>query len=359
MKILLSCALLLTSACVSADDKTLKLYNWADYFAADTLANFTAETGIQVIYDVMDGSETLEAKLMAGGSGYDLIFPGDTVAERLMRAGSLQTLDPAKLTAMADIEPGLQQLRTHYVHSNQATVPYTWGTIGLTYNTRQIEQRLPNAPVNSLDLLFKPELAAKFADCGISLIDSPDEVLAVVLNYLGRDPRSAKPEDLAAASALLLKVRPYIRKFQSQPVTDLVNGNLCLSLGYSGDMTQAQRAADAAGKPVIFGYHIPREGTTVWMDTMAIPVDARHPEYAYAFINFVMRPQNMAAITNLTGYPTSNAKARPDVEASLRDNPEIYPDAATFTRLIAGKDIPQADMRARMRVWTKFKTATP
>ncbi|WP_426127741.1 extracellular solute-binding protein [Pseudomonas sp. DWP1b1] len=356
MKRLLSCALIMTSVCASAEDKTLKLYNWADYFAADTLSKFTAETGIRVIYDVMDGSETLEAKLMAGGSGYDLIFPGDTVAERLMRAGSLQALDPAKLSAMSDIEPGLQKLRTHYVNSNKATVPYTWGTIGLTYNTRQIQQRMPNAPVNSLDLLFKPENAAKFADCGISLIDSPDEVLAVVLNYLGRDPRSAKREDLAAASELLLKVRPYIRKFQSQPVTDLVNGNLCLSLGYSGDMTQAQRAADAAGKAVTFGYHIPREGTTVWMDTMAIPVDAQHPEYAYAFINFVMRPQNMAAITNLTGYPTANAKARPDVEASMRDNPDIYPDAATFERLIAGKDIPQADMRARMRVWTKFKT---
>ena len=343
---------------VQADEKILRLYNWADYFAEDTLARFTAETGIQVIYDVMDGSETLEAKLMAGGSGYDLIFPGDTVGERLMRAGSLQPLDPAKLEALEDIEPGLQQLRSHYRASNQATVPYTWGTIGLTYNAEQILQRMPNAPVNSLDLLFKPELARQFADCGISLIDSPDEVLAVALIYLGREPRSAKPEDLAAASALLLKLRPYIRKFQSQPVTDLVNGNLCLSLGYSGDMTQAQRAADAAGKKARFQYHIPREGTTVWMDTMAIPVDARHPEYAYAFINFVMRPQNMAAITNLTGYPTSNAKARPDVEASLRDNPEIYPDAATFTRLIAGKDIPQADMRARMRVWTKFKTAT-
>jgi len=358
MKRLLSCALIMTSVCASAEDKTLKLYNWADYFAADTLSKFTAETGIRVIYDVMDGSETLEAKLMAGGSGYDLIFPGDTVAERLMRAGSLQALDPAKLDAMSDIEPGLQKLRTHYVNSNKATVPYTWGTIGLTYNTQQIQQRMPNAPVNSLDLLFKPENAARFADCGISLIDSPDEVLAVVLNYLGRDPRSAKREDLAAASELLLKVRPYIRKFQSQPVTDLVNGNLCLSLGYSGDMTQAQRAADAAGKAVTFGYHIPREGTTVWMDTMAIPVDAQHPEYAYAFINFVMRPQNMAAITNLTGYPTANAKARPDVEASMRDNPDIYPDAATFERLIAGKDISQADMRARMRVWTKFKTAT-
>lgn len=356
MKRLLTCTLMLTATCVAAEDKTLKLYNWADYFAADTLAKFTAETGIKVIYDVMDGSETLEAKLMAGGSGYDLIFPGDTVAERLMRAGSLQALDPAKLTALDDIEPGLQKLRSHYVNSNKATVSYTWGTIGLTYNTRQIEQRLPNAPVNSLDLLFKPELAAQFADCGISLIDSPDEVLAVVLNYLGRDPRSAKREDLAAASELLLKLRPYIRKFQSQPVTDLVNGNLCLSLGYSGDMTQAQRAADAAGKPVTFGYHIPREGTTVWMDTMAIPVDAQHPEYAYAFINFVMRPQNMAAITNFTGYPTANAKARPDVEASMRDNPQVYPDAATFDRLIAGKDIPQADMRARMRVWTKFKT---
>ncbi|UOK36722.1 extracellular solute-binding protein [Pseudomonas palleroniana] len=356
MKRLLIGTLMLSAACASADDKTLKLYNWADYFAADTLSRFTAETGIQVIYDVMDGSETLEAKLMAGGSGYDLIFPGDTVAERLMRAGSLQPLEPARLTALNDIEPGLQQLRSRYVTSNKATVPYTWGTIGLTYNAQKIEQRLANAPVNSLDLLFKPELAAKFADCGISLIDSPDEVLAVVLNYLGRDPRSAKREDLAAASALLLKLRPYIRKFQSQPVTDLVNGDLCLSLGYSGDMTQAQRAADAAGKPVTFGYHIPREGTTVWMDTMAIPVDAKHPEYAYAFINFVMRPENMAAISNFTGYPTANAKARPAVEARMRDNPDLYPDAPTFERLIAGKDIPQADMRARMRIWTKFKT---
>ena len=341
-----------------AADKTLRLYNWADYFAEDTLSRFTAETGIKVIYDVMDGSETLEAKMLSGGSGYDLIFPGDTVAERLMRAGSLMPLDPSKLTALADIEPGLQKLRSHYEHSSQATVPYTWGTIGLTYNAAQIQQRVADAPVNSLDMLFKPELAAKFADFGISLIDSPDEVLAVVLNYLGRDPRSAKPADLAAASEVLMKLRPYVRKFQSQPVTDLVNGNLCLSLGYSGDMTQAQRTSDSAGKTTRFEYRIPREGTTVWMDTMAIPVDAKHPEYAYAFINFVMRPQNMAAISNFTGYPTSNAKARDSVDAAMRNNPDIYLDEATYARLIPGKDIPQADMRARMRTWTKFKTAT-
>lgn len=340
-----------------AEDQTLRLYNWADYFAEDTLARFTAETGIKVIYDVMDGSEVLEAKLMTGGSGYDLIFPGDTVAERLMRAGSLQALDPARLTGLADIEPGLQRLRTHYPYASKATVPYTWGTIGLTYNDEQIRQRMPDALVNSLDLLFKPQLAAKFADCGISMIDSPDEVLAVVLNYLGRDPRSARPEDLAAASELLLKVRPYIRKFQSQPVTDLVNGNLCLSLGYSGDMTQAQRTADAAGKKVSFQYRIPREGTTVWMDNMAIPVDAKHPEYAYTFINFVLRPENMAAISNFTGYPTANAKARPSVDPLMRNNPDLYLDDATFERLIPGKDIPQADMRARMRAWTRFKTA--
>ncbi|KAB0488761.1 putrescine transport system substrate-binding protein [Pseudomonas reinekei] len=341
-----------------AEEKTLRLYNWADYFADDTLSRFTAETGIKVIYDVMDGSETLEAKMLAGGSGYDLIFPGDTVAERLVRAGSLMPLDRSKLTELADIDPGLQKLRKQYEHSSQATVPYTWGTIGLTYNAEQVRRRVPDAPVNSLDMLFKPELAAKFADCGISMIDSPDEVLAVVLNYLGREPRSAKPEDLKAASELLMKLRPYIRKFQSQPVTDLVNGNLCLSLGYSGDMTQAQRTADSAGKKTTFQYRIPREGTTVWMDTMAIPVDARHPEYAYAFINFVMRAQNMAAISNFTGYPTSNAKARADVDAAMRDNPDIYIDEATFARLIPGKDIPQADMRARMRTWTKFKTAT-
>ncbi|WP_409301272.1 extracellular solute-binding protein [Pseudomonas sp. KCJK8993] len=354
----LALALMAAQVQAAPEEKTLRLYNWADYFAEDTLARFTAETGIKVIYDVMEGSEVLEAKLMTGGSGYDLIFPGDTVAERLMHAGSLQNLDPGKLAQMDDIEPGLQALRQQYPRASQATVPYTWGTIGLTYNAGQIAQRLPNAPVDSLDLLFKPELAAHFADCGISVIDSPDEVLAVALNYLGRDPRSAKPADLQAAGELLLKLRPYIRKFQSQPVTDLVNGNLCLSMGYSGDVTQAQRAADAAGKKVDFQYRIPREGTTVWMDTMAIPKDARHPEYAYAFINFVMRPQNMAAISNFTGYPTANAKARPRIDPRMVDNPDIYPDAATFARLVPGRDIPQADMRARMRIWTQFKTAT-
>ena len=358
-KLCLAMGLALTCAvpALHAEEKTLRLYNWADYFAEDTLSRFTAETGIKVIYDVMDGSETLEAKMLAGGSGYDLIFPGDTVAERLMRAGSLQPLDQSRLTALNDVEPGLQKLRSHYDHSSKATVPYTWGTIGLTYNAEQIAKRAPDAPVDSLDMLFKPELAAKFADCGISMIDSPDEVLAVVLNYLGRDPRSAKPADLAAASELLMKLRPYIRKFQSQPVTDLVNGNLCVSLGYSGDMTQAQRTSDSAGKKTTFHYRIPREGTTVWMDTMAIPADARHPEYAYALINFIMRPENMAAISNATGYPTSSAKARPMVAADMRNNPDIYVDEATYARLIPGKDIPQRDMRARMRAWTTFKTS--
>lgn len=353
----LGLVLALSCASAQAEEKTLRLFNWADYFAEDTLKAFTAETGIQVVYDQMDSSEVLEAKLMAGHSGYDLVFPGDTVAERLVRAGSLQPLDKSKLEALADIEPGLQNLHEQYPRAKDATVPYTWGTIGLTYNAAAVEKRMPGAPVDSLDILFKPELAAKFADCGISLIDSPDEVLAVVLNYLGREPRSGKADDLKAATDLLLKLRPHIRKFQSQPVTDLVNGDLCLALGYSGDVIQAQRTAAAAGKTADFQYRVPREGTTIWMDTMAIPVGAAHPEYAYAFINFVMRPANMAAISNFTGYPTSNAKARPLVDAQMRDNPDIYLAPATYQRLIAGKDIPQKDMRARMRAWTQFKTA--
>lgn len=339
-------------------EKTLHLYNWADYFAEDTITKFSAETGIKVTYDVMDGSETLEAKLMSGNSGYDLIFPGDTVSERLMRAGALQALDKTKLPLLVDIEPGLQKLHANYANASKATVPYTWGTIGLTYNVEMINKRMADAPVNSLDMLFKPELAAKFKDCGISLIDSPDEVLAVVLNYLGRPPRSGEPDDLKAAEETLMKLRPFVRKFQSQPTTELVNGDLCLSLGYSGDMTQSQRAAESAGKKISFGYRIPKEGSTVWMDTMAIPLDAKHPEYAYAFINFVMRPENMAAISNFTGYPTSNAKARASVDPRMTGNPDIYVADATYERLIPGVDIPQKTMRARMRTWTKFKTAT-
>ena len=360
-KLLLSAlALSLSLGCSvaqAAEQKTLKLFNWADYFAEDTIKNFTAETGIVVVYDVMDSSETLEAKMMTGNSGYDLIFPGDTVAERLIRAGSLQKMDPSKLTEAATIDPGLLELRKRYPKSADATVPYTWGTIGFTYNADEINKRLPNAPVNSLDLLFKPENAAKFASCGISMIDSPDEVLAVVLNYLGRPPRSADPKDLADAEKLLVAIKPYIKKFQSQPVTDLVNGDLCLSMGYSGDMTQANWAAEAAGKNPGFQFRLPKEGTTVWMDTMAIPVDAAHPEYAYAFINFIMRPQNMADITNFTGYPTSNELAKPMVAEAMRDNPDIYPPKAIYATLITGEDIPQKSMRARMRTWTNFKTA--
>lgn len=352
----LGLALLCTQAWAQAEEKTLHLYNWADYFAEDTLANFTRETGIRVIYDVMDSSETLEAKMMSGRSGYDLIFPGDTVAERLMRAGALKKLDKSKLEHLDDIEPGLRTLQTKYPYSRHATVPYTWGSIGLTYNTQMIEQRMPNAPVNSLDMLFKPELAAKFADCGISMIDSPDEVLAVVLNYLGHEPRSGKEHELAEALTLLKSIKPYIRKFQSQPVTQLVNGETCLSLGYSGDMTQAQRTADEAGAEITFGYRIPVQGSTIWMDTMAIPVDAKYPEHAYALINFIMRPENMAAISNATGYPTSSAKARPLVAEDMRNNPDLYADEATYARLIPGMDIPQRDMRARMRVWSTFKS---
>ncbi|MBL0673117.1 extracellular solute-binding protein [Aeromonas hydrophila] len=359
-KIAMGLALLLSvgaQAEEAQEEKVLRLYNWSDYFAPDTLSAFTKETGIRVIYDVMDSSETLEAKLMAGRSGYDLIFPGDTVAERLMRAGSLQPLDKGKLQHLGDLDPELVRLQQAYPHAKEAVVPYTWGTIGLTYNADAIKQRMPDAPVNSLDMLFKPELAAKFADCGISVVDSPDEVLAVVLHYLGRDPRSGKVDDLEAALALLKGIKPYIRKFQSQPVTQLVNGDLCLSLGYSGDMTQARRAAAESGKGADFEYRLPKEGSTIWMDTMAIPTDAPHPEYAYAFINFVMRPANMAAITNSTGYPTASAKAKPMVDTTMTANPDIYLDEASYQRLIPGKDIAQSQMRARMRAWTRFKSS--
>lgn len=353
---------LLLSLAAQADtdaqqEKVLRLYNWADYFAPDTLSAFTRETGIRVIYDVMDSSETLEAKLMAGRSGYDLIFPGDTVAERLMRAGSLQPLDKGRLQHLGDLDPELVRLQQAYPRAKEAVVPYTWGTIGLTYDADAIKQRMPDAPVNSLDMLFNPELAAKFADCGISVVDSPDEVLAVVLHYLGRDPHSGKGADLDASLALLKGIKPYIRKFQSQPVTQLVNGDLCLSLGYSGDMTQARRAAAEAGKAIDFEYRLPKEGSTIWMDTMAIPTDAPHPDYAYAFINFVMRPVNMAAITNSTGYPTASARARPMVDATMTANPDIYLDEASYRRLIPGKDMAQPQMRARMRAWTRFKSS--
>jgi putrescine transport system substrate-binding protein len=259
-----------------------------------------------VIYDVMDGSETLEAKLMSGRSGYDLVFPGDTVAERLMRAGSLQPLDRSQLTALDDIEPGLRKLQP-IPQGQPGHRALHLGHHRPDHNAEKIRQRMPDAPLDSLDLLFKPELAAKFADCGISMIDSPDEVLAVVLNYLGREPRSAKPRTWPppASCSRAAPVYPQVpvatgdRAGQPVPVAGLQRRR---------DPGPAHRRSRR--QAIDFQYRVPREGTTVWMDTMAIPADAKHPEYAYRFINFVMRPENMAAISNFTGYPTASAKAR-------------------------------------------------
>ncbi|WP_071870762.1 extracellular solute-binding protein [Atopomonas hussainii] len=350
-------ALLACFSSAQAAEPVVRVLNWADYFAPNTLHDFQQETGIRVIYDVMDSSEVLEAKLMTGGSGYDLIFPGDTVAERLARAGSLQPLVREQLQHYADVSAGLRALHAQYPQSQAATVPYTWGSIGITFNAEQVAKRIANPPLASLDLLFKPEYAAKLADCGISVVDSPDEVLAVALNYLGRDPRSGQADDLRAAEQLLLKLRPYVRKFQSQPVTELVNGDLCVSLGYSGDAIQAQRAAVEAGRTADFQYRLPKEGTTVWMDTMAIPKDAPHPEAAYALINFLMRPERMAEITNFTGYPTANGKAQALIDPQLANNPDIYPSAEAYQRLIPGQDIPLKVMRKRLRTWNSIKTA--
>ena len=342
---------------LQAQEKVVNLYSWADYVAPQTLQRFERETGYKVRYDTFDTTEVLETKLLTGGSGYDVVVPSATVLARALKANALQPLDPQAMPGYSNLDKDLLAKLAEADPGNRHAVPYTWGTLGLGVNVEAVRQRLGDVPLDSLDLLFKPELAAKFADCGISIIDSPDEVLAVVLHYLGRDPHSGKAEDLDAALALLKGIKPHIRKFQSQPVTQLVNGDLCLSLGYSGDMTQARRAAAEAGKRSDFEYRLPKEGSTIWMDTMAIPVDAPHPDYAYAFINFVMRPANMAAITNSTGYPTASAKARSMVDAPMTANPDIYLDEASYGRLIPGQDLAQSQMRARMRAWTRFKSS--
>lgn len=356
-KLLAIAALMACAGVAQAEQEALRLYNWADYFAEDTLKRFTAETGIPVIYDVMDGSEVLEAKLMSGRSGYDLVFPGDTVAERLMRAGSLQALDRKQLTALDDIEPGLRQLHDRYPKASQATVPYTWGTIGLTMDAKKIRERMPDAPLDSLDLLFKPEYASRLKDCGIAMPDSPQEVIGLTLNYLGKDPYSQDKADLNAAQALLQQLQPSISYVANgRQINDLANGSVCLALTYNGDAAMAADQARRAGKPFELVYRIPREGTLVWQDNLVIPKDAPHPEAARAFITFMLRPDSVAALTNTLFFANANQAATPLVDAAIRNDPDIYPPAEVRQRLFADRSMALSDLRQRNRLWTTFRS---
>ncbi|WP_028466654.1 polyamine ABC transporter substrate-binding protein [Nisaea denitrificans] len=341
---------------VSAEEKVLNVYNWSDYIAEDTIQKFEAETGIKVNYDVFDSNEIVEAKLLTGSTGYDVVVPTANFLERQIKAGIFQKLDPAKLPNLKNMDPVISARVALHDPDNAHAVTYMWGTTGFGYNVKAIKQRLGEVPADTWSLFFDPAVVAKLADCGVSLLDAPTDVMATALKYLGLDPNSESPDDLAKAEELLAKVQPHIRYFHSsQYIDDLANGETCLAMGYSGDILQASDRAAEANQGVEVQYVIPKEGAVVWFDMLAIPADAPHPENAHAFIDFVMRPQIAADISNYVLYANANQASLPMVDEEVRTNPSIYPTDEIKKNLFPTLARSARYDRLLKRSWTKLK----
>jgi putrescine transport system substrate-binding protein len=335
--------------------KVLNLYIWSDYLAPTTLARFEKQTGIKVNAAYYDANETLDTKLHAGNSGYDVVVPTASYFEAQIKAGMYLPLDKSKLPNLKNMDPQLMAKVALHDPGNAHGVIYLWGTNGIGYNEKMVKELLPDAPLDSWGMVFDPKVASKLAKCGISVLNSPAEMMRAVFSYLGKDPNSQNPQDLAQGEAVLLKIRPFIRSINSSEYIDaLANGDLCVAVGYNGDVVQARDRAQDANKGIEIKYSIPKEGTILWFDMMAIPKDAPHPESAYAFINFVMTPEVIGEITNFKGYANANAVAQP--LASVKNEPAIYPTPEVMPRLTVQLADSEDQTRAITRVWEKFKT---
>ena len=340
-----------------AGEQVVNVYNWSDYIAEDTIANFEKETGIKVRYDVFDSNEVLEAKLLAGNTGYDVVVPSANFVARQIQAGIFQTLDRTKLPNYKNLDPEILKVLAGYDPDNQHVLPYLWGTTGIGYNVAKIKERMADAPIDSWDMLFKPDIVARFKDCGVSILDTPSEVVPIMLRYLGLPTGSQNEETLAKAEAALMQVRPNIKYFHSsQYLNDLANGELCLVMGWGGDVFQARDRAHDANNGNQIAYVIPKVGTLMWFDTMAIPKDAPHVDNAYQFIDYVMRAEVTAAISNQVHYANGNLAATPKVDANITTDPSVYPDAAVRATLFPNVVAPADYDRLLTRAWTRIKT---
>lgn len=340
----------------AAAEEMLNLYAWADYFPEPVLAAFEAETGIKVRYDIFDSNANLEAKLMAGSSGYDVVVPNASPhLARQVPVGLYLPLDKSRLKNYRHLDPALLKVLATSDPENRHAVPWMWGSTGLGYDRAAVLSRIPAADLDSLSLLFDPDNAQKLSDCGINVVDSANEVIPAALLYLGRPAYSTDPADLAAAREVLLKIRPYIKTVATSGYPDkLADGDLCFAFGYSGDMFNAAARAKEAGRAVDIGYSVPREGIIAWIDTLAIPADAPHPDSAYAFIDFMLAPKNAAAATNLVNYANANLDATPLVKPEVRDNPGIYPPQEMRQRLTLSPEIGPEHERLLNRIWSDF-----
>ncbi|GAC1664492.1 MAG: polyamine ABC transporter substrate-binding protein [Steroidobacteraceae bacterium] len=346
-----------TIAAADGGTKALNLYIWSDYLAANTLSDFEKQTGIKVHVAYFDTNETLETKLLAGSSGYDIVVPTASYFERQIKAGVYLNLDKAKLPNLKNMDPELMSKAALHDPGNAHGIIYTWGTNGIGYNEKMVRQLMPDAPLESWRLVFDPIVAARVAKCGISVLDSPAEMMRAVYSYLGKDPNSQSPGDLVLAEAVLSKIRPYIRNINSSEYIEaLANGDLCIAVGYNGDVMQARDRAREANKGIEIKYAVPKEGSISWFDMLAIPQDAPHRDSAYAFMNYIMTPQVIADISNFKRYANANLASQPFVLASVKEDPGIYPPPEQRQKLAVQLADSADQTRAITRVWQKFKT---
>ncbi|KAA5604183.1 polyamine ABC transporter substrate-binding protein [Roseospira marina] len=347
-----------TLATPALADGTLHFYNWSDYIAEDTIPNFEAQTGIDVTYDVYDSNEVLEAKLLAGNTGYDLVVPTGIFMERQVKAGVYQPLDKDKIPNLKTLNPRLMEYLAQLDPGNEHAAIYMWGTTGIGMNVDMVKARLgEDGPLDSYDMFFKPENLAKLADCGVHVLDAPTELLPIALHYLGLDPSSGNREDFRKVEELLMPIRPYITKFHSSEyVNALANGDICLAIGWSGDVLQAADRAAEADNGVTVTYVIPKEGTLLWFDTLAIPTDAPNPDAAHQMINYLLEPEVTASISNYVAYANANDTSKPFLDEEVLNDPRIYPADDVLDRLFPDRASTQAVDRLRTRLWSKFKT---
>lgn len=340
-----------------AQDRVVNVYNWSDYIDDSILSDFTKETGIKVVYDVYDANEVLETKLLAGGSGYDVVVPTAEFLQRLIEAGAFQKLDKSKLPNLENMWDIIQDHTQMYDPENAYSVNYMWGTTGIGYNVAKVKEALGVETVDSWDVIFDPEKVSKLAGCGVHLLDTPTDVLRAALNYLGLNPDSRDQAELQQGADLLQTIRPHIRKFHSSEyINALANGDICLALGYSGDIFQARDRAAEAGQGVEIAYSIPKEGAQMWFDQMAIPVDAPNVDEAHEFINYLMRPEVIAKASNFTVYANGNFASQEFIDDDVISDPAVYPDEETMANLYAALPYDARIQRVVTRLWTRVVT---
>ncbi len=350
-------AALLIGAGPAAADGVVNVYNWSDYIDESVLAEFTEETGIDVRYDVFDSNELVEAKLLAGGSGYDIVVPTAYFLSRQIEAGVFTELDKSKLPNLKNMWDKVEKQTDKYDPDGEHAITYMWGTTGIGYLENKILERMPDAPVDSWDLVFDPEVVSKFADCGVQLLDSPSDILPAALHYIGKDPNSTDPDDIKAAADVIQKIRPYVQKFHSSEyINGLAGGDICLAVGWSGDILQARDRAEEAGNGVEVKYVIPKEGAQMWFDMMAIPADAPNKDNAHAFMNFIMKPDVIAKITDYVSYANANSASFDLIDEEVRTDAAVYPSAEVMDNLFTVLSLPPRAQRVATREWTRVKS---